>query len=209
MKPIATNKKAYHNYEILQKMKNSGCSYIYFGFEQLEEFEAVKKFGSNKEKWTQRVESVLASCEGISIRAAVSIQLGLRQQTEYKETLDYVAHLYKQGLLYKGSVALNINVPFPGTEQWNRLAEEGQLSDFNTQLVRHPRFETAHNLANLNPEQVQEIYAYASKLLGDGLMGIETDSQELRQLIDKYRQESKEDFYLDDDKIGEYDGKLL
>ncbi len=76
--------------------------------------------------------------------------------------------------------------------------------DFNQILGRHPRFEAATQLSNLTMDRVNEIYAYARKEIGDGLIGVEYDNQEIQRHLEKYRQRFDDDFYFDSAKYKEY-----
>lgn len=183
--------------EFLQKMQTAGCSYIYFGFEQLEE----KIHGRGKKVELKKVEKVLSWCKEIDLRAGVSLQFGLEGLGNFKETIDYVGRLYEAGLLNKNSIAININTPYPGTKDWLDLEKK---PDFNQRLIRHPRFESAHQLSSLTMDKVNEIYAYAREKIGDGLIGIEYSNQEIQKHLEKYREEFGHDFYFDEAQYEKY-----
>ncbi|HRY63557.1 MAG TPA: radical SAM protein, partial [Patescibacteria group bacterium] len=186
--------------EFIDKMKEAGCSYIYFGFEQLEE--EISKGG--KKIKLEKVVEVLGWCKSSDIRAGVSLQFGLEGIGDYQQTIDYITDLYKQGLISENSIAININTPYPGTKEWLDLSKKGVLPDFSQQLKRHPRFESANQLSNLTSDTVNEIYVYAREKLGKGLIGIEFDSQEIQQHLERYRQEYNKDFYFDWEYFQEY-----
>ena len=185
------------NKESLEKMQQAGCSYIYFGFEQIEE--QIGKKG--KIVKLEKVEEVLAWCSEIDLRAGVSLQFGLEGLGDYKETVDYIGELYSTGLITKNSIAININTPYPGTKEWLDMENK---PDFNQELQRHPRFESAHQLSNLTTDKVNEIYAYARQEIGDGLIGVEYSNQEIQQHLERYRKEFSNDFYFDDEQYGGY-----
>ena len=125
--------------EFLEKMQEAGCTYIYFGFEQIEE----QIGGKGKPVQLEKVEEVLAWCKEIELRAGVSLQFGLEGLGNYKETIDYIGELYSTGLITKNAIAININTPYPGTKEWLDMENK---PDFNQELQRHPRFESAHQL---------------------------------------------------------------
>ncbi|MFA6253594.1 MAG: aminotransferase class V-fold PLP-dependent enzyme [Patescibacteria group bacterium] len=183
--------------EFLEKMQQAGCTYIYFGFEQIEE----QIRGKGKKVKTKKVEEVLAWCKEINLRTGISLQFGLEGLGNYKETIDYIAELYSAGLLNKNSIAININTPYPGTKEWLDLEKK---PDFNQKLERHPRFESANQLSNLSMEKVNEIYAYARQKIGDGLIGVEYSNQEIQQHLEKYRKQYEGDFYFDSAQYGQY-----
>lgn len=183
--------------EQLRKMKEAGCSYIYFGFEELEVMDPTKKTrGYDKDQWKARVEEVLGWCQETDIRAGVSIQVGLSGDANYSETIGYVANLYHEGLISKNCVGLNINVTFPGTKQFVELIRDGQIPpDFNQKLKRHPDFETAHQLASLSLKQADDIYAEAHRQIGDGLIGV-TLNPEIMQLLKDDQEAVSRDRYF-------------
>jgi selenocysteine lyase/cysteine desulfurase/radical SAM superfamily enzyme YgiQ (UPF0313 family) len=186
--------------EFLEKMKQAGCTYIYFGFEQIEESIG----GRGKPVQLEKVEEVLGWCKEIELRSGVSLQFGLGGKEgsgEYKATVDYIGELYSSGLITKNSIAININTPYPGTEEWLKMEDK---PDFNQELQRHPRFESAHQLSSMTMDRVNEIYAYARQKIGDGLIGVEYSNQEIQQHLERYRREFSGDFYFDDDQYGEY-----
>ena len=90
-------------------------------------------------------------------------------------TLELVARLYEEGAIAKGCVALNINAPYPGTEQWVRLLRdlEATLPDYREKLVRHPAFETAHQFTRLEAEEADALYELAVQLLGDAVLSVD------------------------------------
>ena len=65
------------------------------------------------------------------------------------KTIDLVKKC-NAGYIGTNSVAININTPYPETEQWIKLAkQEGDLPDYREKLKRHPRFETSHQFSSL------------------------------------------------------------
>ncbi len=114
--------------------------------------------------------------------------------------------MHRQGVLAKNSVALNINTPYPGTEEWVELMKRSdkRLPDFREKLQRHPRFETAHQFAMLSWEVADEIYSYARAQLGEALVGVRFSNEAIQAHIRKFRQAFSRDFYFDDATYQEY-----
>ncbi len=214
------------NGDLLEKMKDAGCTYIYFGFEHI-------NFGVKSEKEAQgkkakvvdskHAKQVLERCKQLGIEVGISLQFGLESlddDKKTKETISFVAGLYADGLLGKGTIAININTPYPGTQEWFNLmkkqlekvkdAQEGRNFDpnYNEELIRHFRFESAHQLSILTADKVNEIYAYARPLLGDGLIGVEYTNKEVQDMLDKYQKgeggEFKADIYFDEVQYPKY-----
>src|SRR3989344_7139660 len=73
--------------DFLEKMKKGGCTYIYFGFEQLEE--AVE--GRRKQVDPRQVEKVLLWCKELGIRTGVGFPIGPAGVGGYKKTICYIA----------------------------------------------------------------------------------------------------------------------
>lgn len=190
---------------LLQKMKDAGCSYIYFGFEELEMMDPTKKTkGLDKETWKRRVEEVLSWSKGAGIRSGISVQLGLRGEEDFSETIDYVADLYERELITKNSIGLNINVTLPGSRQYVDLLRDGEVPpNFNQKLNRHPDFETAHQLASLSLEQSSNIFARAHNKIGDGLIGVKFNP-EMMALLKADENDFSKDLYFPWDKWQDY-----
>jgi hypothetical protein len=47
------------------------------------------------------------------------------------------------------------------------------LPDYREKLNRHPGFETAHQYSMLTPETANELYALATNLLSDAIIGVQ------------------------------------
>ncbi len=199
--------------ELLHKMHEAGCTYIYFGLEQAEPGEGkVQKVivalpTLKGITWAEQFRLVCAWCKDANIRVGTSLQFGLTETPDQRKgTIDLVAEMYREGILANNSVALNINTPYPGTEEWVELMKrsEKRLPDFRERLQRHPRFETAHQFATLAWETADEIYSYARSHLGEGLVGVRFSNEAIQAHIMKFRQAFSRDFYFDDALYQEY-----
>jgi radical SAM superfamily enzyme YgiQ (UPF0313 family) len=167
---------------LLHKMAAAGCSYIYFGLESADpspqDVQKVSRLHliTGAHSWAERFRHVAYWCYEVGIRVGTSLQFGLHDSPEQRQqTIDLVAELYAAGYIAKHSVALNINTPYPGTDEWLALMKaERPLPDYRERLVRHPGFETAHQFAMLPRQEADEIYTMAVEKLGDALIGVQT-----------------------------------
>ena len=201
--------------DLVKKMANSGCTYIYFGLEQadpddksgIQKVDTYKKKSTSLETWREKFNEVAGWCQEAGIRVGTSLQFGLGEKEEkITETLDFLAECWRKGMIAKNSIALNINTPYPGTKQWINLIkdEKKDLPSFDEKLKRHPRFETCTQFASLSYEKADKIYTYAREVLGDALIGIDFTNDYLQQKIEKYKRNFSRDFYFDDKIYGDY-----
>ncbi len=197
---------------LLKKMAEAGCTYIYFGLEQaepdIEHVQKASKFPIHKKSWTETFEAVCQSAKEAGIRVGCSLQFGLGETPDqWQKTIDLVKKMYEQGYIAKNSVAININTPYPETEEWIKLAKkEGDLPDYRDKLKRHPRFETSHQFSSLAWESADKIYALAKPQLGEALVGVSFSNKEIEQHIERYRNIFEQDFYINDAIYQEYLG---
>ena len=167
---------------LIARMAEAGCTYIYFGLESAEPGpDAVHKAKQLRlvtaERWADRFRDVADWCHGAGIRVGTSVQFGLNDSPEQqRQTLDLLAELYRAGRIAPHSIALNINTPYPGTEEWVSVITEPDraLPDYRERLRRHPGFETAHQFAALPHEAAERLYAMAVERLGDAIVGVDT-----------------------------------
>ena len=87
-------------------------------------------------------------CAECGIRVGTSLQFGLGETLEQRlRTLDLVAELHAEGCIADGCVALNINSPYPGTQQWLRMLRAGtELPDYRTKPLISSRRSRARRL---------------------------------------------------------------
>lgn len=173
--------------ELLTRMAEAGCTYIYFGFESarpgVEQVQKARQLRmlTDADDWADRFRVVAKWCHDAGIRVGTSLQFGLGESPGQRAwTLELVAELYRSGYIAPGCVALNINAPYPGTMQWfDALRDRGTpLPDYRNRLVRHPAFETAHQYTSLPCETVDEIYREASAMLGDAILSVDFEAYE-------------------------------
>lgn len=162
--------------DLLLQMSESGCTYIYFGIESAEPDVAhVQKVSqlrlATANDWAERLREVARWCARCGIRVGTSLQFGLGETFEQRlRTLDLVAELHAEGSIADGCVALNINSPYPGTQQWLRmLRADAELPDYRTKLRRHSAFETAHQFSAVTGQEADQLYVLAAARLGAAL----------------------------------------
>jgi radical SAM superfamily enzyme YgiQ (UPF0313 family) len=165
---------------LLTRMGQAGCTYTYFGFEsarpEVEQVQKMRRVLGRGADWSESFRRAAAWCNDAGIRVGTSLQFGLGESAaERVQTLELVARLYEQGYIAKGCVALNINAPYPGTEQWVRLLRDSTatLPDYRQKLVRHPAFETAHQFTRIRGAEADAIYEVAVGLLGDAVLSVD------------------------------------
>lgn len=207
------------NKDLIEKMSKAGCTYLYFGLEQgdPDDKSGIQKFNTfnsktSLETWRERFTKVAEWCNESEIRVGVSLQFGLGENEEkIYQTLDFLADCCVKGVIAKNSISLNINTPYPGTEQWIKIIkdENKDLPSYEDRLKRHPRFETCTQFASLSYEKADKIYTYAREMLGDALIGINFTNDFLNQKVEKYRKSFSRDFYFNDKIYGDYlEGKI-
>lgn len=172
--------------EMLEKMGCLGCTYIYFGVESarpsVEQVQKVRQLRivATDDSWEDRFRRVAKWCHDAGIRVGTSLQFGLGETAEHREiTMNMIGELYELGYIAPGSVALNINAPYPGTAQWFEFlrSDDKSMPDYGEKLVRHPAFETAHQFTQLPTETVNAIYRQASRILGDAILSVDFSEQ--------------------------------
>lgn len=195
---------------LLEKMAEAGCTYIYLGVEQaepnVEHIQKASKFPIHKRSWVEAFKEVCLTAKKVGIRIGCSLQFGLGETPDqWQKTISLIKEMYEGGFIAKNSVAININTPYPETEEWIKLAKkEGELPDYRERLRRHPRFETAHQFSSLSWEIADKIYALARSQLGDALVGVSFSNKEIEQHIERYRNIFNRDFYFNDTIYQEY-----
>lgn len=165
--------------DMVRRMGETGCSYIYFGVESAEPEEtSVQKArqlrivaGSSDTDWATRLRQVALWCRKAGIRVGTSLQFGLGETHEQRlRTMDLVAQLHESGCIPDGCVSLNINSPYPGTRQWLKMLKAGEpLPDYRNRLVRHPAFETAHQYSRITGQDAEDLYRLALHRLGSAI----------------------------------------
>lgn len=164
------------NHDVLLRMSQAGCTYIYFGIESAEPNavyvqKVLQSLQTASVDWASRFRQVAHWCAECGIRVGTSLQFGLGETVEQRlRTLDLVAELHAEGSIADGCVALNINSPYPGTQQWLRMLQAGtELPDYRIKLRRHSAFETAHQFSAITGQEVDRLYNLAAERLGAAL----------------------------------------
>lgn len=182
---------------LVTRMADAGCTYIYIGVESVRpEPEFVQKAlraQRTGETWATLLERIADWCSRAGVRIGTSLQFGLGETAaDRSETLRLIARLYEQGAIALGSVALNINAPYPGTNQWVEHARSisEPLPDYAQRLIRHPAFETAHQYTAIRPDELDDIYAEAKTVLGDAILTVDFEAHQ-RWRLDRQEQHAR------------------
>jgi selenocysteine lyase/cysteine desulfurase/radical SAM superfamily enzyme YgiQ (UPF0313 family) len=201
--------------DLVIKMGKAGCTYIYLGIENfgIKGSSMIEKTRTLKGErtWEEQFIEVAKWCKKANIRVGTSLQFGIDDSPKQrKNTIDLIGKYYKEGLIAKNCVSLNINTPYPGTKQWLRLLKtiEIKMPDYRERLLRHPRFETAHQFASLQWEVADELWEYALKVIGEGLIGVSFKSEAMEAKALAEKQSFSADFYFDDSYGPYLDGEF-
>ncbi len=108
--------------ELLKIMKDSGCELILIGFESLEE-ESLKQMNKSWTRSLEETEKLVNRIHEAGIGIYATFVFGYDGDTKetFKKTLDFA----KKHRFY--TAAFNHLLPFPGTDLYQRLKEEGRL----------------------------------------------------------------------------------
>ncbi len=182
---------------LVARMAEAGCTYIYMGVESVRPrpqfVQKALRAQRSGETWAALLQRAASWCVQARVRIGTSLQFGIGETpADRSETLRLIARLYEQGAIAPGSVALNINAPYPGTEQWVQLARSASapLPDYAQRLVRHPAFETAHQYTALRPEELDGIYDEAKAVLGDAILTVDFAAHQ-RWRLDRQAQHAR------------------
>lgn len=156
---------------LLRRMAATGCSYVYFGVESADpQVQKARQLRAVTDgiSWADQFRRVAHWCHDAGIRVGTSLQFGLGESHANRvATMTLIAELHERGDIPDGCVALNINSPYPGTQQWLGLLKAGDsLPDYRQRLCRHTGFETAHQFSSVTGETVDEIFQLAVERLG-------------------------------------------
>lgn len=141
--------------ENLKMLREAGCRGVLIGFESLndESIDTISKGFNNIEKY----ESVVKKFHKYNIEVTGSFVLGLDGDT--KETaINTLRFVIKAGIDY---VRYTINTPFPGTEYYDEMKEQGRLL---TEDYRY--YDCCHCVIkpnNLTPEEVESMFKFLWK----------------------------------------------
>ena len=143
------------SYEVAKAMKDSGCEVVQFGVESgnQEVLDAVRKRATLEE-----IENAVTVAKKAGItQIACGFIIGHSSDTEESanETIEFGIHLAKLGAT---RLAISILTPYPGTEEFIRMKENGIhliTNDWEQFIFSRVVLETK----NLNKEKLKELYA--------------------------------------------------
>jgi radical SAM superfamily enzyme YgiQ (UPF0313 family) len=144
------------NDEFLELAARSGCKQLFVGLESISQAslnQAQKRFNrvSDYARAIQKIHS-----HGIAVQVGIVFGFDGDEETIFGETMDFLEAAGVQNATF------NILTPFPGTQLYQRLEEEGRIltrdwSKYNgrSDVVFRPRW--------MSPEQLLAGYEYANK----------------------------------------------
>lgn len=112
--------------ETLDLLEKSGCRALAVGFESLEPHYGVKKIGSKGDNFL-RYKEVVKKLHTHKIAVLANFIFGFDNDNEsmFKKTLEFALESQID------TAQFNILVPYPGTPVYQRLEEEGRITDRN------------------------------------------------------------------------------
>jgi radical SAM superfamily enzyme YgiQ (UPF0313 family) len=163
------------NPQVMQKMKNAGCTYMCYGVESGNQqiLNTIKK-KINLQKVREAVE--MARDAGIHVQA--SFILGLPGET--RETLMQTIDFAQQLDTFYG---LHVLAPFPGTEVRDNAAEYG-IEILTDDWAKYDANRPVTRTEGCSPEDIKALlhrYYRGLRLTQDALEGIESDQAEIEK----------------------------
>ena len=136
--------------ELLTLMSESGCGAIFIGLESLsrENLATMHKRINLRYDYAQAIEKIQS--HGLLVHASFIVGYDFDSQATFAELIDFIQ---EANLLMP---LINILTPFPGTELFKRLEEEGRIihKDWSKYDARHVVFSPS----NMEPEELFEGY---------------------------------------------------
>lgn len=148
--------------ELLALMRDSGCGAIFIGLESIsgDNLKAMHKDVNQRFDYVRAIRKIQSY--GMLVHGSFIVGYDHDSEKTYNEL---IAFIEKTKLLMP---LINILTPFPGTELFNRLEEEGRIlhKDWNKydtkNVVFSPRYQTINELAAGYRKIVQEVYSFGS-----------------------------------------------
>ncbi len=146
--------------ELLDLMAESGCQSLFIGFESInpKSIGDVHKLQNNTDKYEEAIRAIHK--RGIMINASFVFGLDGDTKETFKNTLDWIVKNRLE------TVTSHILTPYPGTELYNRLKNQGRiitddLSLYNTShVVFKPVGMTAEELYSGYIDIYKKIYSF-------------------------------------------------
>jgi radical SAM superfamily enzyme YgiQ (UPF0313 family) len=163
---VASRRDPQQAIDLLNAMRQAGCTYIYIGIESMAApiISKVHKNVNQERAWDERVREALGVIREVGIRVGSSVLFGLDGETEatIEETIDKVETLLAEDLLYIASP--NILTYHPNTELTHSHQMEAKLDYHSPNIHNEPPyvyFEEAFPSAvsrNLTEEKIWYIH---------------------------------------------------
>jgi radical SAM superfamily enzyme YgiQ (UPF0313 family) len=146
--------------DLLELMRDSGCGAIFIGFESIsrENLIAMHKDINQRFDYIKAIKKIQSY--GMLVHSSFIVGYDFDSEKTFNELIDFIA---ETKLLMP---LINILTPFPGTELFKRLEQEGRIlhrdwSKYDTQnVVFAPRFQSPDELAEGYRKIVRAVYSY-------------------------------------------------
>jgi len=147
--------KVFHDKEIPRLLKESGCAYLLIGFESLNNF-SLKSINKGFNSFNNYIE-IIKTLRKIDVVLMACFIFGFEEDTTdvFANTVDF-ANKYKVDI-----PRYAIYTPFPGTESYKRLKQEGRLLHENWEY-----YDTQHVVFKpklMSPLELDEGFKWAYK----------------------------------------------
>ena len=148
----------YTDLELLQLMKKAGCYQLAFGVESGNQ-EIVNKVGKKLD--LKHVKQAVENCRKVGIETIGFFIIGLPYDT--KETMQQTIDFAKK--LNTTYTQFTIATPYPGTTLFKMVQSGGEFLEKDWSKFGSYMGKATYQFGNLNPKDVEEMYAKAYKEL--------------------------------------------
>jgi radical SAM superfamily enzyme YgiQ (UPF0313 family) len=146
--------------ELLELMRDSGCGAIFIGFESIsqENLVAMHKDINQRFNYIEAIKKIQSY--GMLVHSSFIVGYDFDSEKTFNELIDFIA---ETNLLMP---LINILTPFPGTELFARLEQEGRIlhkdwRKYDTKnVVFAPRFQSPRELEAGYNKIVRAVYSY-------------------------------------------------
>lgn len=136
--------------ELLAAMREAHCQHLFIGFESLDPatLKSMNKSINSPDKYSESIRNIHRH----DIRVVYSTIIG--DDNASQESAEFLASFIESNNLFH--VLLNILTPYPGTELYKEMRDEGRLLDYESQQMNIRN--VVYKPRNLSPSHLQDIY---------------------------------------------------